>query len=571
MTEASGACSVTGPLPKWQLALAFAAPVALGFGYMYYKNGKPNRDKPKKSTKENGVPAGDKQISIDIDYPPTKITSEPETPLEKAQKYKNEGNELFKAGKFDEAIAQYNNAIEICPVENKEALATFYQNRAAAYEQLKKYSAVKADCTKAIELNSRYTKALFRRARAFEYCNELQSALEDITTVCSLENRSTSLTTMMTDRILKQIYEQNAMKYLANKKLVLPNNYIIKTYITAFPKDPVFSMLKETDYSNISLGFAKVLECVKEQKYDDVIPLCTEEINKSESDTEPDKMKLLLLRATFYLLLGEHDAGLKDLDTIIDSDTVSKSVKTNALIKRGSLLMKLENSDKRFDDFERAVEIDPDCCDIYYHRGQMNLLMEKVEEAREDFGKAYELNPSFEMAYIQKFYADYRYGVAKQDHELISDVMLNFEEVFEKFPNNPESYSIYAQMLSEMDQCQKADAYFAKAIEKEPNNALSYLHRGLFQLQWNGNVDKAIEYINKALEVDDKCQYGYETAASIEAQRGNFMEAIKLFNKAAEVGRTPMELACNMVNTAKDQKTVEDRLGDVTQNFRTVS
>lgn len=83
MTGASGASSVTSsPLPKWQLALAVAAPVALGLGYMYYKNNtkpssKSNRGKSKGSSKENGTPATDKQISIDIDYPP-KNTSEPE-------------------------------------------------------------------------------------------------------------------------------------------------------------------------------------------------------------------------------------------------------------------------------------------------------------------------------------------------------------------------------------------------------------------------------------------------------------------------------------------------------------
>lgn len=58
------------PLPKWQLALAVGAPVALGLGYIYYKNSskppsKLNRDK----SKENGTSTIDKQISIDIDYP----------------------------------------------------------------------------------------------------------------------------------------------------------------------------------------------------------------------------------------------------------------------------------------------------------------------------------------------------------------------------------------------------------------------------------------------------------------------------------------------------------------------
>jgi len=38
--------------------------------------------------------------------------------------------------KYNEAIAEYNKAINICPKENVDDLAIFYQNRAAAYERL---------------------------------------------------------------------------------------------------------------------------------------------------------------------------------------------------------------------------------------------------------------------------------------------------------------------------------------------------------------------------------------------------------------------------------------------------
>lgn len=65
MPVASSAASVvSGSLPKWQLALAVGAPVALGLGYMYYKTS--TQSKSKGSGKVNGT---DKQISIDSDSP----------------------------------------------------------------------------------------------------------------------------------------------------------------------------------------------------------------------------------------------------------------------------------------------------------------------------------------------------------------------------------------------------------------------------------------------------------------------------------------------------------------------
>lgn len=74
-------------------------------------------------------------------------------------------------------------------------------------------------------------------------------------------------------------------------------------------------------------------------------------------------------------------------------------------------------------------------------------------------------------------------------------------------------------MLRELQDYEKADEYFAKAIEKDPENATIYVHRGLLQMQWEGNVQKAVEFIDKAIEMDEKCEFGYETLGSIEVQR----------------------------------------------------
>lgn len=58
-----------------------------------------------------------------------------QSPLDRAQAAKNKGNKYFKAGKYENAIECYTEAIALCPTEQKTDLSTFYQNRAAAYEQ----------------------------------------------------------------------------------------------------------------------------------------------------------------------------------------------------------------------------------------------------------------------------------------------------------------------------------------------------------------------------------------------------------------------------------------------------
>lgn len=198
-------------LPKWQMAILLGAPIALGLGYLYYRNQSTKlteETETKSSTDKKKISnSKDKSISLDGDDKLPKEKAEPkkQTELEKAIAFKNEGNTRFKGGKFNEAIDYYNKAIETCPKSNSMDLSTFYQNRAAAYEQLKKWSAVKEDCTSALELNSRYIKALFRRAKSSENMNDLTASLEDITATCILEGFQNNSSLLFADRVLKEL------------------------------------------------------------------------------------------------------------------------------------------------------------------------------------------------------------------------------------------------------------------------------------------------------------------------------------------------------------------------------
>ena len=56
--------------------------------------------------------------------------------LEQARAIKQQGNELYKQQKFEEAIKCYKEAIQVCPADKKEDLAIFHQNLAAVYDML---------------------------------------------------------------------------------------------------------------------------------------------------------------------------------------------------------------------------------------------------------------------------------------------------------------------------------------------------------------------------------------------------------------------------------------------------
>ncbi|KAE8245312.1 hypothetical protein A4X13_0g5989 [Tilletia indica] len=92
--------------------------------------------------------------------------------VEEAEKAKGRGNDAFKAGKYEEAIEAYSDAIKSAPTE-----PTYYTNRAAASMSLKRFSPALADCQLAANLspNGPNAKTLLRLAR----CQFALGSLDD--------------------------------------------------------------------------------------------------------------------------------------------------------------------------------------------------------------------------------------------------------------------------------------------------------------------------------------------------------------------------------------------------------
>ena len=152
---ASNGVSESGQsLPKWQIALIIGTPIVLGAGAYWYF-----------SRRQSSAPkAPPKDVNGSKSQPKKKTNSQVPDKSEAVQA-KERGNKMFKEQKYNDAIRCYTDAVRLCSPNKTEELATFYQNRAAAYEMMKKYREVIEDCSEAIKYNRRYTKALQRRAK----------------------------------------------------------------------------------------------------------------------------------------------------------------------------------------------------------------------------------------------------------------------------------------------------------------------------------------------------------------------------------------------------------------------
>ena len=457
-------------LPRWKLALVVGTPVvALGVGAYLLTRGRSSDDaKPPDVEKlQSQKPSkGERPVA---EVTPTqqekKEVEDLRSPLEKAVAMKNKGNKLFKLGKFDSAIENYSKAIDSCPLENTQELSTFFQNRAAAYENLKNYDKIIEDCSKALDFNPKYVKALTRRAKAYEQQKRLVECLDDVSLACALEPSANSFTTL--ERILKQLgKEKAAATFSAGRDPVLPSTHFIRTYFSAFSSDPVFNLAVEKYKGKKSVGsgdadeaplsgYHKALHCLANESYVDIIALCDEELENAET---PFKAETLLLRATFLVLQGRGTLANRDLDDLLALTPVSEvSVRVTASVRRAGLWMQTNDTNAALEDFKRAIDLDASNSDSYHHRGQVYLMMSNFADAVSDFDKCVKLCPTSAVAAVQSCYARYGKAVAEHDESSVTSAMKNFYDVVDRFPECAEGWGLLGQVLLDRQQFENAD------------------------------------------------------------------------------------------------------------------
>nr|BAN20706.1 conserved hypothetical protein [Riptortus pedestris] len=104
-----------------------------------------------------------------------------------AEQLKATGNQQFKNQEFRESAFTYTSALRICPLAFAKDRSILYANRAAAKIKLELTESAIEDCSKAIELEPNYVKALLRRAQLYENSEKLDEALADYKRVVELD------------------------------------------------------------------------------------------------------------------------------------------------------------------------------------------------------------------------------------------------------------------------------------------------------------------------------------------------------------------------------------------------
>ncbi|KAL3716147.1 hypothetical protein ACJRO7_007850 [Eucalyptus globulus] len=148
-----------------------------------------------------------------------------EEKIEAAGKKKEEGNVIFRAGKYAKASKRYEKAVKYIEYdtsfsedEKKQAKALKVAcnlNDAACKLKLKDYNQAEKLCTKVLELDSRNVKALYRRAQAYIELADLDLAEFDIKKALEIDphNRDVKLEYKVLKEKVKEFNKKDAKFY----------------------------------------------------------------------------------------------------------------------------------------------------------------------------------------------------------------------------------------------------------------------------------------------------------------------------------------------------------------------
>ncbi|KAF8183633.1 ADP/ATP carrier receptor [Pholiota molesta] len=452
-----------------------------------------------------------------------------ETRAKIASSFKTKGNAAYQARDFTVAAELYTRAIQVSPRE-----PVFYSNRAACYINMTppKYQEVVEDCDAALKLDPKYLKALNRRAMALEGLEKWEEALRDYTAATIIDRFQNQGTANSVERVLKSLSAQKAKEIMEAREPRLPSYTFISAYFAAFRPRAHPTLPENPSTGDQTLLLA--LQALDAADYAHSVTLVNEALEQGVS-WDAGRAEALNLRGTFKFLTGEIAAAKADLE---ESVRIVPNF-TQSLVKIASVHMEQGDPQQAFKCFDEAVESNSKDPDVYYHRGQVLFIMNEFADAATNYTTSSELDDTFVFSHIQLAVAQYKMGdLAKS--------MATFRRTLRAFPNRSEPSNYYGELLLDQGRFEEAVEKFDKAIElekaKSPPNVLSLVNKGLALYQWKQEIGAAERCCHEALRIDPECEAAVATLAQLSLQQAKIPEAVKMFERQAELARSEPEL-----------------------------
>lgn len=224
--------------------------------------------------------------------------------------------------------------------------------------------------------------------------------------------------------------------------------------------------------------------------------------------------------------------GIIFVSLLFFSSSCSNKNKQEAaeFFKRANYHVSINETDRALGFYTEAIEKVPDFADAYLNRG---LIFEKrglFQKALEDYQKAVEVDPDFPQA---------QFSLARILHVLNESA--NSEKILAELPTSYQdslSYLyLHAKNLASLNKLDQAQANFALALQKDPKNPEIRTDLG-FVYFLQDNLEEANKLFLEAIQYDASNPYPFHNLSVVNALQKKFDVAIQNSEKAVQLEPT---------------------------------
>ena len=204
-----------------------------------------------------------------------------------------------------------------------------------------------------------------------------------------------------------------------------------------------------------------------------------------------------------------------------------KKIQVILLVKQAREALDRGDSDAAIDLCVKAIDLDSNCAEAYYNRGNAHDEKEEYDLAIADYSKAIELDPGDAEAY-------YNRGNAHDEKEEYDLAIADYSKAIELAPDDAEAYYNRGNARDKKGEYDLAFADYSKAIDLDPGLAEAHNNRGnVYGMR--REYDLAIADYSKAIELDPEDAGAYSNRGIVYGLKEEFDLALEDHDKAFEL------------------------------------